>query len=432
MASDDGGVLASRASLDKAGRVLSGRTVVGEYEALELEDVFDEYRKSHLEPLSEVTLELQDWLSQYDSTYYIAQRLKRKPQIIRKLQRFSVRLTQLQDIGGCRIIVDTNADVERLLGFLESRVASQDQMSLERVTDYRELGRDDSGYRAVHLILNRSGCKLELQVRSRIQHYWAESIERTSVIYGHYLKELEGDPVVVEYFKRLSDLFYEIESDRLPNTPQKLQIAELRDAAETVIEQADTRMVFDSYVHEGIIKTLVEKEKHLGGPGLNNWIFVFDWNQGAFVSWDVVARDPDVAIKKYVEHERAFPSEDNFEVVLVGSSEVATIRETHSHYFGINSQDAVLESLDESIVGFSHHMDIDVGARQILACLSRKHMWGKKTITPDTLRNHFCKNVLTFDTSLQTLIDKGLVRKATAISGISLDIKRKSEIEDYL
>lgn len=424
--------MVSKTKLDRAGRILASRLDSDEYERLELEDLLDEYRKAHLTPLSEMTLELQEWLAQYGSRYYIAQRLKRKPQILRKLRRFSVRLTQLQDIGGCRIILSTNPDIDKLLLFLKECVDKQSDMSIERVTDYRVRGRDDSGYRALHLILSRSGYKLELQVRSRIQHYWAESIERTSVIYGFYLKELEGNPIVVQYFKSLSDLFYDIEANRLPSTALKLEIANARDAAEEIIKGADTRKVFDSYVNEGIIRTLVEKEKHLGGRGLKNWIIVFDWNQGSFVSWDVVARDPDEAIRKYVEQERAFPPESGFEVVLVGSSEVATIRETHSHYFGINSQDAILESVDQSIVGFSSHMDIDVGGRQILAYLHRKHMWGRKAISQQVLKNHYCKGLLTFDQSLETLIDKGIVQRASAVTGISLNPARKSEIEDYL
>jgi ppGpp synthetase/RelA/SpoT-type nucleotidyltranferase len=424
--------MVSKATLDKAGRILGGRQEIATEQDLEVEDVFDQYRKSHLQPLSETTLELQHWLTQYGSAYYIAQRLKRKPQILRKLRRFSVRLTQLQDIGGCRIIVQTNADVDRLLSFLNDKVAADGRITLGRATDYRERGRDDSGYRAVHLILERSGLKLELQIRSRIQHYWAESIERTSVIYGHYLKELDGDPVVVNYFKELSDLFYEIESGRTPNTQHKLTVARVREEAESIILQSERRKVFSSYVNEGIIKTLIEKEKRLGGRGLNNWIFVFDWNAGSFVSWDIVERDPDVAIRKYVEHERSFPAEHGFEVVLVGSSEVATVRETHSHYFGIDADSSVLETLDESIVGFSHRMDIDVGARQILACMHRKHLWGRKTIAVDTLKNHFCQNVLTFDSSLEALVEKGLVHHEAPNGGVALDIKQKRFIEEYL
>ncbi|WP_376766870.1 RelA/SpoT domain-containing protein [Rhizobium laguerreae] len=130
-------------------------------------------------------MELQRWLHDYGGRYYIAQRLKRKPQIVRKLRRLSVRLTQLQDIGGCRIIVDQNSDVDKLIAFIESNIEANNGLKLNRITDYRDRGRDETGYRSVHLILERDGKALELQIRSRIQHYWAESIERTSVIYGY-------------------------------------------------------------------------------------------------------------------------------------------------------------------------------------------------------------------------------------------------------
>ena len=180
----------TKTKIDRAGIALSKGEFRSEEELLELEGVFDEYRKSHLQPLSETTIDLQNWLNAYGGSYYIAQRLKRKPQIVRKLNRLSVRLTQLQDIGGCRIIVEKNQDVEKLRKFIEEKISAQSNFKLTRVTDYREKGRDDTGYRSLHLMLEKNGVKLELQIRSRIQHYWAESIERTSVIYGYHLKEI--------------------------------------------------------------------------------------------------------------------------------------------------------------------------------------------------------------------------------------------------
>jgi ppGpp synthetase/RelA/SpoT-type nucleotidyltranferase len=189
----------SKSRIDKAGRSLAHPAELT-IEAMELEEDFDEYRISHLEPLSLTTLELQKWLHDYGGSYYIAQRVKRKPQIIRKLRRLSVRLTQLQDVGGCRIIVENNEDVDRLIAFIQGNVLKTGSFSLRRVTDYREKGRDETGYRSAHLLLERSGRSLELQIRSRIQHYWAESIERTSVIYGKHLKEQEGDPLSLSIF----------------------------------------------------------------------------------------------------------------------------------------------------------------------------------------------------------------------------------------
>lgn len=161
--------------------------------------------KAHLQPLSDTTMNIQRLLANYGEPFYIAQRLKRKPQIVRKLNRLSVRLTQLQDIGGCRIIVQKNSDVDKLFLYLKEISSQENDISVSRVTDYREKGRDITGYRSLHVILDKNGYKLELQIRSRIQHYWAESIEQTSVIYGHQ----EGAPEVISYFRLLSDLFYE-------------------------------------------------------------------------------------------------------------------------------------------------------------------------------------------------------------------------------
>lgn len=96
----------SKNQIDKSGAALSkGKGFRDEVEYIELEDVFDWYRMTHLEPLSKTTIDIQRILVDSGIGYYIAQRLKRKPQIIRKLKRLNVRLTQLQDIGGCRIVV---------------------------------------------------------------------------------------------------------------------------------------------------------------------------------------------------------------------------------------------------------------------------------------------------------------------------------------
>jgi hypothetical protein len=310
-------------------------------------------------------------------------------------------------------------------------VSAQNVFVIDRSTDYREMGRDETGYRALHVILKRAGIFLELQIRSRIQHYWAESIERTSVIYGYHLKESEGDAEVIGYFKNLSDVFYEIEVGREPSIDKRLRVDELRSVCEQIIAKSDRHKVFDSFVNEDIIKTLTEKESR-NPAGLNNWILVFDWNAGAFISWDIVSRNPGDAVESYVAYERMFPVDQGYEVVLVGSSEVATVRQTHSHYFGIESYENILESLDTSIVGFTRKIDIDVGARQILSTLNRRRFWGKKTIASDTLRNHFCKGVLTFDSSLKSLLDRGLIQPSPQNGGISLNIGRKAEIERYV
>lgn len=421
----------SKSLVDSAGKVLTRETETDVDKYILYTDAFDEYRKNHLEPLSKTTMELQQWLAQFGKDYFIAQRLKRKPQILRKLKRFSARLSQLQDIGGTRIIVDQNKDVNDLVNFLKERFQTSKELKVVKLTDYRGEGREDSGYRAYHVILEREGYRMELQIRSKIQHYWAETIERTSIVYGHHLKELEGDSTIILYFKTLSDLFYEIEAGRRPAAALRTKVEDLRIKSEDIIQNADEKNIFNSYVNEGVTKDLEKKEKTLGESGLNNWIFVFNWNIGSFVAWELITNDPKGAIAQYVEYENRYTSENGFEVVLVGSSKVATVRQTHSHYFGLNQTNGrILEDLNSSIVGFSNSMDIDVGAREILRTLERRHFWGTKVITIETLKNHFCKGVITFDSSLNTLVEKELVVRGSY--GVSLNLKKKQEINKYV
>lgn len=418
----------TKSKIDRAGIALAKDSFRNVEEMVELEDVFDEYRKSHLEPLSETTLELQKWLNEYGHDYYIAQRLKRKPQIIRKLNRLSVRLTQLQDIGGCRIIVEKNELVDQIISFLKGKIESTEELKLVRITDYREKGRDITGYRSVHLLLERSGKKLELQLRSRIQHYWAESIERTSVIYGRHLKESEGDERVISYFQKLSDAFFEIESGRTPSVRFRLEIDVAKKEAEEIIRKHSLSKAIDSHVNEDIILTLTEKERRSSSP-INNWIIVFDWSSGKFVSWDIVGKTPDEAIKAYVHYENQFPAEKHFEVVLIGSSHVATVRKTHSHYFGIEDYEKILENLDESIEGFRSVGAIDVSSRQVLLKLYTKHFWGQKSVAQETLRNHFCREVHNLDATLDKLVQQGLLLREYAGGPVSLNIKARAEID---
>ncbi len=419
--------MASKSRLDKAGKSLAAPAGIDEYELLEHEIEFDAFRAAHLQPLSETTTDLQNWMEDFGD-YYIAQRLKRKPQIVRKLQRFNTRLTQLQDIGGCRIIVDSNDDIENLITFIKSRAEERGLFNVRRITDYRPSGRDDSGYRSVHFIMERDGCILELQLRSKIQHYWAESIERTSVIYGYHLKEGEGSPVVRSYFKTLSDIFFEMEAGRQPSGRQKNDLDVLRVEAERIIHSSEQPRAVGGYVNEEVIKAMVAKEISVPS-GLNNWLLVFDWSKGEFVTWDVVSRNPQEAMASYVRYENEFPTEDRFEVVLIGSSNVATVSRTHSHYFGIADFDKILEGLDQSIIGFAQDSAWDIGTRQILSAMSRKKFIGAKKVSIDTLKNHNCKNVLTFDASLKKLIDAGIV---LSDGGISINVKRLGEIQSFL
>lgn len=421
-------LMASKTQIDKAGRILSDASREYDETSLEMDYIFDEYRKNHLEPLTKLTLTLQQWLQTYHKEYYIAQRLKRKPQILRKLKRFSVRLTQLQDIGGCRIIVDKNSDVDELISFIREKIHSSTLYQELREVDYREFGRDDTGYRAHHMVIKMDSYWCELQIRSNIQHYWAESIERTSVMYGHRLKEKEGDIEVISYFKFFSDCLYDIETTKNLDRDKEFRLQTMRNVAEKIVNKEKDGIDIGGRVNQDIVKTMMQKEgaKNIE---LNNWILVFDWSDGNFVTWDVVSRDADGAVSAYIKYEKQFPEEENYEVVLIGTSDVSTLLKTHSHYFGIDHHNSALEGMEESIIGLGKRSELDIGARRILMTLKRRKYIGTNTISIATLKNHFCQNVATFDSSLEVAIGTGFIR---GIDPISLEASRIHELTDFV
>jgi putative GTP pyrophosphokinase len=176
-------------------------------EAVEAMFVAREWRQEHERPLSLVTPGVRNWVSQESSQVDVGQRLKRMPAIIRKLLRFpSMRLSQMEDIGGCRAVLATPAEVEAVARRIESRWDVHD------VTDYRERGKPKTGYRALHYIVTREDRLIEIQLRTTHQHEWAEQVETLGSRWKLDLKGGEGHPDVLELLRVASDLIWTAES----------------------------------------------------------------------------------------------------------------------------------------------------------------------------------------------------------------------------
>lgn len=127
--------------------------------------------------------------------------------VVEKLQRETIRLSQIQDIAGCRIVVPTvleqNSTVARLLQLFPS-AAFIDRRAVP-----------SHGYRAVHLVVSDDGRSVEIQIRSRLQHLWAELSEKATDALGEALKYGIGDPRALEFLDRASFLIHEHEQTRL-------------------------------------------------------------------------------------------------------------------------------------------------------------------------------------------------------------------------
>lgn len=134
----------------------------------------------------------------------VTQRMKRVPTIVDKLLRQpTMKLSQMHDLAGCRVVLGSAADVEavknRFLSNSHTRNGTDD-----RIIDYVKRPRT-SGYRAVHLRTVYRDRRVEVQLRTPGQHRWAVDVERLGGVSGHDLKSGRGPQSVLDWLCKLAE-----------------------------------------------------------------------------------------------------------------------------------------------------------------------------------------------------------------------------------
>lgn len=175
--------------------------------------VFENWRAAHAYPLNTFQVTLRGRAQRIDPQALTAQRLKRAPSIVAKLQRFEkMSLDRMQDIGGCRAVMKDLASVYKLRSaFDEARVEHEQ----ETPKDYIEQPKED-GYRSIHLIFKYhgkgeksvyDGLRIEVQLRTQIQHAWATAVETVGLFRREAIKSGEGDQRWRDFFLCVSQAF---------------------------------------------------------------------------------------------------------------------------------------------------------------------------------------------------------------------------------
>jgi putative GTP pyrophosphokinase len=122
-----------------------------------------------------------------------------------KLKRESIRLTQIQDIAGCRIIV---ADIAEQESVIQSLTGLFPQAV---IIDRR--AKPSHGYRAVHVVVNYDDKLIEIQVRTSLQQLWAELSEKYSDVIDASIKYGGGHVVAQETLRNAATLVAMQEAD---------------------------------------------------------------------------------------------------------------------------------------------------------------------------------------------------------------------------
>jgi ppGpp synthetase/RelA/SpoT-type nucleotidyltranferase len=161
-------ILAPR--LDNAGKtfISSDPADQGMSDAL---GVINNWRASHQYPLNTFQVTLRKKSRKVSPGSFVSQRIKRLESIRRKLSSGSIKLSQMQDIGGCRAVIESASDLPRLR---ELYRVSEFGHSFKNEKDYLHEPKTD-GYRGWHIIYRyrgttRTNCydnlQIEVQIRS--------------------------------------------------------------------------------------------------------------------------------------------------------------------------------------------------------------------------------------------------------------------------
>lgn len=191
----------SRGQADRAGRALAKQyenwsvaleLVKEESEIREHLRLVQQWRAMQIDPTRIVFEQLQQ-ISQLIPHSLVTFRLKRTSSIIKKLARrnTNLRLGSMDDIGGCRLIVENIDQVY----FAAKKISECLEVKEPRgIKDYIALPQE-SGYRSLHVIAVVPGeslsSRVEIQIRTRIQHSWATGVEAAGAIYGEDYKSPE-------------------------------------------------------------------------------------------------------------------------------------------------------------------------------------------------------------------------------------------------
>lgn len=315
----------TKSEINKAGKIIadSSSTPKEREEAL---IILNNWRAAHAYPLQVICSNLR----QKNPDAIVVQRLKRLESITGKIQRFpEMQLYKMQDLGGCRVIVDT---IEQVYSAIKKYKSSRIRHILKREYDYIANPKK-SGYRSYHMVYQfHSDSKdtynknmfIEIQFRTKLQHMWATAVEMMGIYTKSNLKSSQGDQDILRFFTLVSSLFaIEEKMPICPNTSDFADelISEIKslDKKNNIISTLSGLNV--SIKHAS--KIYNQKDKNL------YYILLLNYEEMTVTVKPFKSSNLETATKLYERIEQ----ESDLNVVLVSASSFETLRLAYPNYF---------------------------------------------------------------------------------------------------
>lgn len=299
-------------------------------EGTEALNVINNWRSSHAYPLNTFQITLRNRARRIERNVIIAQREKRLDSIHRKLvAKSTMRMTQMQDIAGCRAVFSKLSDVYKLVELYKGTKLDH---KFRNDKDYISDPKPD-GYRSYHLVYEYvgsgpgvpyTGLRVEVQVRTQIQHAWATAVEAVGIFTRQALKSNQGDADWLRFFSLMGTAISAIEGTPcVPGTPVKKDelIAELRRLTD-VLRARDMLRAYNTTLDT------------LGSAKDAKYFLVeLDPDKGQVTVRRFKAKESAEANRQYTALESQIPDDSRRQVVLVSVTDITALKRAYPNYF---------------------------------------------------------------------------------------------------
>lgn len=328
----------SRTQIDKAGKALVENNI-SPLERIEILNTINNWRSSHSYPLHLAIKNLQKKANKISSHAITARRLKRLTSIILKLKRNpTMKLTQMQDIGGCRAIMPTIFEVNQLIAQYNRASKKFDSASTrtEIIEQYDYISQPKTdGYRSYHLVTRyRSnvpekqaydGMRIEIQIRSQLQHAWATAVETISTFTDQALKSGLGDERWKRFFALMASLLALREGcPVVPNTPSEKK--ELTEEVKKLYRELQVEIVL-----MGISAVVPMAQERI--TDAEAYLLVLDTTRLTLEVKSFSEKERANAAAEYLRVEEQYVNDPTVQAVLVSVDSLASLQNAYPNYY---------------------------------------------------------------------------------------------------
>lgn len=313
----------SKSEINKAGFIIANPSSTKEERDNAL-IILNNWRASHAYPLQVICSNLR----LRNPNAIVVQRLKRLESITGKIERFpDMSLYRMQDLGGCRVIVDT---IDQVYEAVERYKKSRIRHILKREYDYIQNPKD-SGYRSYHMVYQFHSDKketynknmlIEIQFRTKLQHIWATAVEMMGIYTKSNLKSSQGDEEILRFFTLVSSVIAIQENECVcPDTPNN--IPELVNEIKKL--NSKHRII---PILSGINLTIDYTDKNLNNKNVY-YLLILDYSDHQVHIRPFTSSQLEIATQAYGNIEK----ETNKNVVLVSAKSFKELKEAYPNYF---------------------------------------------------------------------------------------------------